>query len=61
MTNVCWKLRKINEPHGKILNGHIEVASLVYVLCICRFKNNIFPCEMYCMIKIGEIVFQQLG
>ena len=28
---------------GTMYNGHIEVAFLVFILCVCRFKNNIFP------------------
>jgi len=29
-------------------NGNYEVASLVYIyICICMFKNDIFPCDNY--------------
>jgi len=28
---------------GTMYNVHIEVTYLVYILCTCRFKNNLFP------------------
>jgi len=34
---------------------HIEVESLVYILCICRFKNDLFPCGEKVKGHIGAI------
>ena len=33
-------------------NVYIEVASLVYILCICRFKSNIFPCGLFVCLPV---------
>jgi len=38
-------------------NGNYEVASLVYIyICICMFKNDIFPCARYGMVYFVKYV-----
>ena len=38
-------------------NGNYEVASLVYIycICICMFKNDIFSCARTILISMKKI------